>query len=107
MQLQLQRYGNAANLTIRLYRWSQKQTKIIEEMPPKRQPTVHVHPGDGGPVQISQINCNDVIFGRGHSLNDNAGTININFKNRIEAAMPEYLISEKHEKKHVAARSRS
>ena len=79
------------------------QTKI-EEMPPKRKPTVHVQPGDGGPVHISEINCNDVIFGRGHSLNDNAGTININFKNRIEAARPKYLISEKHDKKHLAAK---
>ena len=75
-------------------------------MPPKRKPTVHVHPGDGGPVQSSQINSNDVLFGRGLSLNNNAGESNVNFKNRIEAAMPEYLISEKHEKKHMAARSR-
>ncbi len=73
-------------------------------MPKGKKPTVNVHPGDGGPVQSSQINCNDVIFGRGHSLNDNAGEINVNFKNRIEAAKPTYLISEKEDKKHVAAK---
>ena len=73
-------------------------------MPPKRKPTVHVQPGYGGPVQISEINCNDVLFGRGLSLNNNAGESNVNFKNRIEAAMPEYLISEKHEKKPLAAK---
>ena len=68
----------------------------------KKKPIEQVLSGSGGLIKKSDINCHDVIKGRGHSTNNNPG--NVHFKNRIRATQSEYFTSTNAEKKFVAAK---
>ena len=65
-------------------------------------PRVNIHPGHGG--QISSLNNNDVLSGRGGRINNHPG--NVAFRSIVEDYKHEYLDprTRKLEKAHVAAR---
>ena len=70
-------------------------------MPKGITPVVRVLPGNGGLIQKSEINCHDVIGGKGYTVHNNPG--NVHFNNRVKATKTEYLTSKGVDKKRLAA----
>lgn len=69
---------------------------------PIQPPQVIIHPGHGG--QITSLNNNDVISGRGGKINNHSG--NVTYRELVAVYKHEYLDpnTKKLEKVHVAAR---
>ena len=70
-------------------------------MPKGITPVVRVLPGDGGLIQKSEINCHDVIGGKGYTVHNNPG--NVHFNERVNAIKTDYLTSKNVDKKRLAA----